>query len=139
MRIERKRLEQAVREMIVYFEDFEGPVEIDEEDLDLARKVAGILGIDDERTKHVSWTACQVAFEVDDEIPLAAWTRPDGRKPSLPAGWSFDGIHVEENLPLKLAVLRVNGEPRAEDGDKVRALLVHVGAIRMRKRFNKGA
>lgn len=75
------------------------------------------------------WDDCKVAFGVDDDDALDRAERKGQLR--LPAGWKFD--ELDGTGGRFVAVFRVDGVPRAEDGVAVHALLVKLGATAAEK------
>ncbi len=71
------------------------------------------------------WCDCKVAYSVDNADPFDDVTLLDGR---LPPGWELN--EVDGAGARWMAVFRVGVMLTIEDGERVQALLVEVGANR---------
>ena len=75
------------------------------------------------------WDDCKVAFGVDDVDAFEQWMEDadDGRG-ALPSGWSL--CETDAAGAHYVAVFRVEGRLKTEDGALVRALIDRLGGAR---------
>lgn len=71
------------------------------------------------------WCDCKVAFEIDEDGLL--WRRAQAETLPLPGGWSL--CETDSSGARLVAVFRVEGVPRAEDGRVVMSMLRRIRAI----------
>jgi hypothetical protein len=74
---------------------------------------------------ELPWCDCKVAYGIEEEEPLWAWHDKYNYKPPLPTGWSL--CETDGSGGRMVAIFRIEGEPRREDGDRVAQILSELG------------
>lgn len=78
-----------------------------------------------DKEREFPWSDCKVAYSVEEDAALWEWNDQHNYAPPLPHGWSL--CETDGSGARMVAVFRIEGELRREDGERVATILRDLG------------